>query len=163
VKTSAGFAAAAAAIVFDGAVGWGTAGAAPGDELMEIGAPVAATGPTARESVLTKQGYDLWAETVNTRGGIKAGGKAYKVQIVYYDDQSKPQTSAELTERLISQDRVSFLLGPYGSPATFADEAIAEKHKMRIVITEGAADQLCQQGYEDSFGITSRASDYAAV
>ena len=163
MKRTARFAAAAAVILVAGAAGWGTAGAALGDELLKIGAPVAATGPTAREGVLTKQGYDLWAETVNTRGGIRVGGKAYKVQIVYYDDQSKPQTSAELTERLISQDRVSFLLGPYGSPATFADEAIAEKHKIPIVITEGAADQLFQQGYKYNFGITSPASDYAAV
>src|SRR5437016_5662196 len=54
VKRTARFAAAAAAIVVAGAVGWGTAGAAPGDELLKIGAPVAATGPTAREGVLTK-------------------------------------------------------------------------------------------------------------
>src|SRR2546426_3208495 len=96
VKRTARFAAAAAVILVAGAVGWGMTGAALGDELLKIGAPVAATGPTAREGVLTKQGYDLWAETVNTRGGIRVGGKAYKVQIVYYDDQSKPQTSAEL-------------------------------------------------------------------
>jgi branched-chain amino acid transport system substrate-binding protein len=49
------------------------------------------------------------------------------VKIVYYDDQSKPQISAEQTDKLISQDHVRLLLGPYGSPATFADAAIGQQ------------------------------------
>src|SRR5438094_5791179 len=90
---------------------------ARGAEVLKIGAPLAATGKDAREGALAKQGYDLWAETVNARGGVKIGSKTYTVQIDYYDDQSKPRISAELTDELISQDRVSLLLGPYGSPA----------------------------------------------
>ena len=138
-------------------------GPASGDEMLRIGAPLAATGADAREGALTKAGYDLWAETVNTRGGIKVGGTAYKVQIVYYDDQSKPQISAELTDKLINQDKVNFLLGPYGSPVTFADAAIAEKYKMPMVEANGAARRIFQQGYKWVFGITSPADDYAAA
>ena len=142
---------------------WSAGGTAGGEEVLRIGAPLAATGPDAREGALTKQGYDLWAETVNTRGGIKVGNKSYKVQIVYYDDQSKPQTSAELTDKLITQDKVNFVLGPYGSPATFADAAIAEKYKMPMVDANGAARRIFQQGYKYIFGITSPADDYAAA
>ncbi len=138
-------------------------GTAVGEEMLKIGAPLAVTGPDAREGALTKAGYDLWAETVNTRGGIKVGAKAYKVQLIYYDDQSKPQTSAELTDKLISQDKVNFVLGPYGSPTTFADAAIAEKYKMPMVEANGAARRIFQQGYKYVFGITSPADDYAAA
>ncbi len=136
---------------------------APGQEFLKIGAPLSATGPTAKEGALAKQGYDLWAETVNTRGGIQVGGKTYKVQIVYYDDQSKPQVSAELTDKLITQDHVNFLLGPYGSPATFADSGIAEKYKMPMMAAQAAARRIFSQGYKYIFGNNSPASEYAAV
>ena len=124
-------------------LGFGVAPAAtPSPAVIKIGAPLAATGPEAREGALSKQGYDLWAQTVNARGGISVGDTRYKVEILYYDDQSRPQTSAELTDRLISQDHVSFLLGPYGSPATFADAAIAEKYKVPMVEANGAARKI---------------------
>ncbi|HKW93150.1 MAG TPA: amino acid ABC transporter substrate-binding protein [Methylomirabilota bacterium] len=143
--------------------GFPPASAAAPQEILKIGAPLAATGPQAREGALAKQGYDLWADTVNARGGVKVDGKAYTVQIVYYDDQSKPQTSAELTDKLISQDHVSFLLGPYGSPATFADAAIAERYRIPMVDAEGAARKIFAQGYRYVFGIISPADDYAAA
>lgn len=142
--------------------GLGSTRPASADDVLKIGAPLAATGPEAREGALAKQGYDLWAETVNTHGGIKVGNKTYKVQIIYYDDQSKPQISAELTDRLISQDGVSLLLGPYGSPATFADAAIAEKYKVPMVEANGAARKIFAQGYRYVFGILSPADEYAA-
>ncbi|HLW46750.1 MAG TPA: amino acid ABC transporter substrate-binding protein [bacterium] len=151
-----------AAIAAIGVLG-AAAGAQQGAEILKLGAPLAATGADAREGALAKQGYDLWADTVNARGGIKAGGKTYKVQIVYYDDQSKPQTSAELTDRLINQDHVAFLLGPYGSPATFADAGIADKYKMPMVDANGAAAKIFEQGYKYVFGISSPAADYAAA
>jgi branched-chain amino acid transport system substrate-binding protein len=133
------------------------------NEILKIGVPLAATGADAREGTLTKQGYDLWAETVNARGGIKVGNKTYEVQIVYYDDQSDPQISAELTDKLINQDHVNFLLGPYGSPATFADAAIAEKYKIPMIEANGAARKIFAQGYEYTFGILSPADEYAVA
>jgi branched-chain amino acid transport system substrate-binding protein len=157
------WAAALAVAAVAGTLVWGTGGPSQAQEVLKIGAPLAATGADAREGALTKQGYDLWAEAVNARGGITVGGTAYKVQILYYDDQSKPQTSAELADKLISQDHVNFLLGPYGSPATFADEAIAEKYRIPMVDAEGAATKLFTQGYRYIFGVTSPASDYAAA
>jgi branched-chain amino acid transport system substrate-binding protein len=75
--------------------------------------------------------------------------------------QSKPQISAELTDRLISQDGVSLFLGPYGSPATFADAAIAEKYKVPMVEANAAAHKIFAQGYRYVFGILSPADEYA--
>ncbi len=139
------------------------AGPSRGEELLKIGVPLAATGADSREGALTKQGYDLWADVVNAQGGIKVGGTAYRIQIIYYDDQSKPQISAELTDKLISQDHVNLLLGPYGSPATFADAAIAEKYRVPMVEANGAARKIFQQGYHYVFGPLSPADQYAAA
>lgn len=151
------------AVILTAMLGGLLVGPSQGEEVLKIGAPDALTGADAREGTLTKQGYDLWAETVNARGGVKVGGTAYRVQIIYYDDQSKPQISAELTDKLISQDHVNFLLGPYGSPATFSDAAIAEKYHIPMVEANGAARKIFQQGYHFIFGILSPADTYASV
>jgi len=45
------------------------------------------------------------------KGGIEVGGKKIKVTVIYYDDQSDPQVSAKLTEKLITEEKVQFLLG----------------------------------------------------
>src|SRR5438309_1826572 len=86
-----------------------------------IGIPNAATGDYNVEGPLTKQGYDLWADWANRHGGIEAQGVTHKVRLVYQDDQSNPQLSAQLAERLLTQDKVQFLLGPYGSPPAAAE------------------------------------------
>jgi branched-chain amino acid transport system substrate-binding protein len=151
------------AVIVSAALAWTGTGPSQGAEILKLGAPLAATGADAREGALTKQGYDLWVETVNALGGITVGGTQYRVEIVYYDDQSKPQISAELTDRLVTQDHVSFLLGPYGSAVTFADAAIAEKYKIPMVEANGAARKIFQQGYTYIFGALSPADEYAAA
>ena len=51
-------------------------------------------------------------------GGIRVGDERYRAEIVYYDDESDADTAGNLTQRLIDDDRVDFLLGPYSSGAS---------------------------------------------
>src|SRR2546429_8083008 len=94
----------------------------PGPEQLKtgadivIGVPNAATGDYNVEGPLTKQGYDLWADWTNARGGIEVQGARHKVRLNYADDQSSPQLSAQLAVRMLTQDQVQVLLGPYGPP-----------------------------------------------
>ncbi|HDQ13886.1 MAG TPA: branched-chain amino acid ABC transporter substrate-binding protein, partial [Sediminispirochaeta sp.] len=81
-------------------------------EVIKIGAAVSLTGDLARFGTMVQQGYELWKETVNEQGGIQVGDRKLPVEIIYYDDQSDSSTAARLTERLIVDDGVQFLLGP---------------------------------------------------
>jgi ABC-type branched-subunit amino acid transport system substrate-binding protein len=51
------------------------------------------------------------------------------VQIKYYDDESDAQKSAQFAERLILEEGVGLLLGPYGSAATTRVAEIAERYQ----------------------------------
>jgi len=88
-------------------------------DTLVFGAALAVTGRDAREGVLTKEGYEFWKDYVNAHGGLKAGGKKYKVEIRYADDETNAQTSAKLVEKFINEDHVNFILGPYGSATSF--------------------------------------------
>ena len=101
---------------------------ADAEKIIYLGAAVSETGRFSREGKDTRQGYLVWLDWVNNEyGGIKVGDERYKVEIVMYDDEGDPDTAARLVEKLINEDRVDFLLGPYSSFLTQSASAIAEK------------------------------------
>src|SRR5205085_4649011 len=130
------------------------------DGTLVFGAPISLTGSTAKEGGLTRDGYDLWRDTYNKAGGINVGGKHYKIETKYYDDASNAQQSATLADKLIKEDKINFLLGPYGTSSTLQVSTVAEKNKMPMIEGNGAAESIFSQGYKYTFGVLSPAQNY---
>jgi branched-chain amino acid transport system substrate-binding protein len=141
------------------AAGGSAAGQAKGDPIV-IGTALSQTGQLSKEGALTKQGYDLWLEWINGRGGIAVHGVHHPVQIAYEDDQSKSDQSAILIQKLITSEHAQFLLGPYGSAATATDAVVAEKNGIPMVEANGAAQAIFSKGYQYTFGVLSPANKY---
>ena len=137
---------------------WGAAADVQGDDIV-LGAAVSLTGKYSVNGKNTKDGYDLAVERINEMGGVKVGAKSHKLKVVYYDDESTPARAAQLTERLISQDGVKFMLGAYGSGLTKAMAPVTEKYKVPHVEGNGAARELFTHGYKYLFAVLST-SDY---
>ncbi len=129
-------------------------------DTITLGAAVSLTGKYSTNGKHTKNGYDLGVKIINKAGGIVVNGKKYKVAIKYYDDESTPARGAQLAERLINQDKVKFLLGPYGSGLTKAMAPIAEKYKVPMVEANGASLSLFNKGYKYLFAILSTTEQY---
>ncbi len=127
---------------------------------ITFGAAVSLTGKTSNEGKYTKDGYDLAVEAINNAGGVKVGDKFYKIALKIYDDESNADTSAKLTEKLITEDNVNLLLGPYGSGPTFNATVIAEKYKVPMVEANGAAENIFSRGFKYTFGILSPGKNY---
>ena len=146
------------------AVGMGfllTSGSAlSAEKVLKLGASVCITGRLAKEGGYVKDGYTLWMEEVNKKGGIKVGNDRYKVEIVFYDDKSDPQTGAKLTEKLITEDKVKFILGPYGSGITLATSAIGEKYKVLTVACQANAVNIYERGFKYIISILPPATYY---
>jgi branched-chain amino acid transport system substrate-binding protein len=133
---------------------------AAADNTIVFGSPVSLTGSLAKEGKLTQEGYEFWKSYVNAHGGIKVGSTAYKVDIKYYDDESKNDNAAQLAERLIDQDHVNFILGPYGSGTAFTVAQMVERKKIPMVEGNGAAEKIFSQGFRYTFGVLSPARRY---
>src|SRR6266550_7703524 len=136
----------------------GSPGKVEGDTAV-LGAAVSLTGKYSVNGKNTKDGYDLAVKRINEMGGVKVGGKAYKLKVLYYDDESTPARGAQLAERLISQDGVQFVLGAYSSGLTKAIAPVTEKYKVPHVEANGAARELFTVGYKYLFAVLST-SDY---
>lgn len=120
---------------------------------LRIGAPLPITGALAPEGTKLKQGYELWREKVNEAGGVKVGDKKLKVDLIYYDYQSTTPKAVQLAEKLISEDKVDFLFSPFGSGATKAVSAIAEKYGVPMLASSASSNEVFDQGYKNLFGI----------
>ncbi|MCC6019409.1 MAG: amino acid ABC transporter substrate-binding protein [Candidatus Verstraetearchaeota archaeon] len=116
--------------------------------VIKIGCTSSLTGKLAVEGTRQINGLILWVEWVNSRGGIKVGDKYYNVTLVYYDDQSSKDLVITLYEKLVTEDKVDFLISPYSSGLAFTASAIAEKYRKVMVVTGAASDSIFQQGYK---------------
>ena len=122
------------------------------EDVVRFGAPLPITGPLAPEAVKQQMGYNLWAEQANKAGGINVGGKKYKVEIVYGDYQSNTPRSIQLSEQMITQDKVDFIFAPFGSGAAKAASVISEKYKMPTIAASASSVQVYDQNYKYLFG-----------
>ena len=129
-------------------------------EDIVLGAALSATGIYASNGTNTKNGYEFAVKKINDAGGVTIGGKCYHLKVQYYDDESTPARAAQLVERLISQDKVKYILGPYSSPLAKAVLPITEKYKIPIVQAEAASRSLFTQGYKYHFGIIATSEKY---
>jgi branched-chain amino acid transport system substrate-binding protein len=120
-------------------------------DAIKVGAPLPLTGPLAPEGLKQKRGYDLWAEAANDKGGIKAGGKTYKVEIVYTDYASNTPRAVQSAERMITEDKVNFLFAPFGSGATKAASAVSEKYGVPMLAPTASSAEIFDQGYKYIF------------
>ena len=132
-----------------------------GDTIV-LGAAISLTGKYATNGVHAQKGYDFAVDKINDNGGVTVDGKSYKLKVVYYDDESTPARGAELAERLINQDGVKFMLGPYSSGLTKAIAPVTEKYKIPMVEAEGASRSLFTQGYKYMFAVLSTSEQYLA-
>jgi len=132
-----------------------------GDTII-LGSAISLTGKYSSNGVNAQRGYDFAVNRINEMGGVKVGGKSYKLKVVYYDDESTPARGAQLAERLIKQDGVKYMLGPYSSGLTKAIAPVTEKYKIPMVEAEGASRSLFTQGYRYIFAVLSTSEQYLA-
>ena len=128
-----------------------------------LGAAVSLTGKYSSNGVHTQNGYNLAVERINSMGGVEVGGKKYKFEIIYYDDESNSGRAAQLAERLIKQDGVHYMLGPYSSGLTKAMAPVTEENQIPMVEANGASRSLFTKGYKYLFAVLSAANQYLEV
>jgi len=123
---------------------------------IKVGLTASLTGAYDEQGTSLLQGLTMWANDINARGALLGR----PVAITYYDDQSSPEKSAELYEKLITEDKVDLLVGPYASDVTFAASAVAEKHQLPMVSGTSAATEIWNRGYKNIFQVDVPAPSY---
>jgi branched-chain amino acid transport system substrate-binding protein len=144
------------------AVGWD--GAAEAQTSVKIGYAISRTGPAAGgAAVTTIPNYELWVKVVNAAGGLKLGDKRVPIEVVQYDDRSSAEEAAKALERLITQDKVDFILPPWGTGLNLAVGPILNKagypHIASTAVTD-RAPELAKR-WPNSFWLLGTSADAA--
>ncbi len=123
---------------------------------VRIGASLSLTGTYAKLGKNQHEGYQLCIKDLNARGGV-LGRKA---ELVMYDDQSLPATAVRLYEKLITEDKVDAVMGPYSSPVSEAAANVTEKYKKVMVAPLAATTSIFKKGRKYIFMVITPAESY---
>jgi branched-chain amino acid transport system substrate-binding protein len=138
------------------ALAWAVAPIAEAQPPIRIGASASKTGEYAALGQNQLRGYQLCVKHTNEKGGVLGR----KLELVVEDDQSQSATAIRIYERLITQEKVDLVLGPYGSPISEAVANVNEKYKMPMVAPIAATTSIFKKGRKFIFMVFSPAEVY---
>jgi branched-chain amino acid transport system substrate-binding protein len=124
---------------------------------VKIGVITSLTGSQAAFGQAHKNGYNIALEELNAKGGIN--GK--KIELDFYDDQSKPDQAVQGVNKLVDQDRVPIILGSYSSESTRAIVPVVTAKQVPLVIPTAVADNIMQSNSPWIFRLCAGSGDYA--
>ena len=133
---------------------------ATAEDVITLGAAISQSGKYAREGKFYVDAYNIAVDAVNKAGGVKVGGKSYKLALKLLDDQSDPNLAVRQCTKLVTSDRVNLLLGPYSSGITISASAVSEKYEIPMIEGGGAGGNIFDHGYKYIFGTLSNAEFY---
>jgi branched-chain amino acid transport system substrate-binding protein len=106
---------------------------APKEETIKIGAIVELTGDMPAVGASSRNAAELAVAGVNRAGGITIAGKRYRVELVLEDNAAKPDQSAAVANKLITQDEVIAIIGPNASLGAIPAAEIAEANRTLLI------------------------------
>lgn len=130
-------------------------------ERLRFGLPISLSGQFSLQGEQVLAGVKCWVRWVNERGGVTAAdGQQLPVELIQYDDESHPPAAADLTRRLIQDDEVDILFGPYSSQLTLAAAPVADANEVVLWNHSGATDALYDEAFHWLVSVLSPASRY---
>jgi branched-chain amino acid transport system substrate-binding protein len=125
-------------------------------EAIRLGATASLSGVYAGPGQDQLEGIKMWVHDINARGALLGR----KVELVYYDDESDADTVKRLYQRLINDDKVDLLIGPYSSDLTLVASDVAEQHDFPMVAAGAASSRIWSRGYRNIFQVDAPAYEY---
>src|SRR5438445_12552624 len=126
-----------------------------------VGLSVSLTGRYSAQGRQALDGLRLWQSYVNSRDGITIGQAAPRpVRLVFYDDQSRASLARANAQRLLRQDRVDALFGPYSSGLTMTVAEVAHEQGKVLWNHGGSSDEILNRGWQHLVSTPTPASDY---
>jgi len=117
------------------------------DDPISIGVSLPLTGDFSEPGKGVQQGYEAWAKYVNENGGLLDR----QVELTILDDQSNADRVASDYERLINQDDVDLVFGPFSTRLVVPAAQVAQDYGFLFVEPAGAAEEVFTQGFANLF------------
>lgn len=126
-------------------------------EKLRVGLTRSTSGDYVFASAMGFRGLKLWKQRVNAQGGIQTPNGKKKVELVYYDDRSDKKRVVRLYKKLIKEDNVDVVFGPFGSTLTAAAASVANAEGMFLLSWSAASPEIFNQGYDNIVSVNPTA------
>jgi branched-chain amino acid transport system substrate-binding protein len=126
------------------------AGAAPRQAsagTLKIGISLSLSGDFSDPGKFAQQGYKLWANTVNAKGGILGR----KVQLIIQDDASSPTQAATNYQNFITKNKVDLVFGPFSTLLSAPSAAVAHRYGYAFVEPAGGGPAVFDEKLDNVF------------
>jgi branched-chain amino acid transport system substrate-binding protein len=133
-----------------------------GTDTFKVGAVLELSGESATGGQIAQRGYQLWADTVNKKGGLSIGDKKYKVDLIVQDCKSDPGTAADATSRLATQEGVNAIFGAYTSGVQIAMDPICAKYRVPCIAGSAESPSIWKKQPAFTFGVIPAVDTTAA-
>ena len=137
----------ASGLVLAGCLSGDDTGTEGGDDTITIGISLPLTGDFAEPGKGVQQGYEAWAAYTNENGGLL--GRDVELRIL--DDQSSADRVAADYEKLINEDGVDLIFGPFSTRLVIPAAQVAQDYGFLFVEPAGAAPEVFAQGFDNLF------------
>jgi branched-chain amino acid transport system substrate-binding protein len=125
---------------------------------MPCGMVVDLSGPHAELGKKLAAGAEVGVYQMNEWGGIR-NMYSMKLRLIVADDGGSPERAAAEAERLITEEKVIFLLGAW--PTAMAVSEVCEKHEVPFICPLSLDPQLTERGYYYTFRTVGSPKDVA--
>jgi len=126
-------------------------------DTFDLVIPLPLTGQTAKFGEMMKRSYEIAAEEINAKGGIKKK----KLVLSFQDSGAKPETARAIVEKLIDTNKQPIIVGEYTSACAKAVAAVAEERKTPYLVVASADDDITQKNYKYVFRQNAVNAHYA--
>jgi branched-chain amino acid transport system substrate-binding protein len=129
----------------------------PDTKTFRVGVITSLTGSQAAFGQAHKNGYQVALDEIKAKGGVN--GK--QLEVVFYDDQSKPDQAVQGVAKLIDQDHVPLIIGAFSSETTRAMVPAVQQKAVPLIVPTATADNIMETGSTWVFRICAGSSAYA--
>ncbi len=126
-------------------------------KTFRVGVITSLTGSAAAFGQAHKNGYTVAINELNARGGVL--GKP--IEVVFYDDQSKPDQAVQGVAKLVDQDHVPLILGAFSSENTRAMIPAVTQKQVPLIMPTATADNVMETGSPWIFRLCAGSGAYA--
>jgi len=102
-------------------------------QTIKVGFNIPLTGDIPKVGESSKFAAEMYKEEVNKAGGVKVGDKAYKLEFIYEDNESKAESATPAALKLITQDQVLAMIGPQASKQAIPAGEVANANKTPMI------------------------------
>jgi branched-chain amino acid transport system substrate-binding protein len=128
----------------------GTSSAPANTTPIKIGFTVSLTGDFSDDGKAIQQGYQLWADNINTHGGLLGR----QVQLVALDDASNPDQVTTDYQTLITTDKVDLTFGPFSTLLTKPASVVTHRYGYALPEGAGGGPSVFQQSLNNVFDVS---------